>query len=347
MVADKAAFEFLRQAAGDSKIVHGTLTVGLAQIAPVYFDRDATVAKVAAHIAAAADRGCGLVVFGEALVPGYPFWVELTDGARFDSALQKTIFAAYAAAAVDIEAGDLAPLCAAAAHHNIAVIVGVIERPRDRGGHSLYCSAVHIAADGTVASVHRKLVPTYEERLVWAPGDGHGLVVHPTGPFTVGTLNCYENWMPLTRAALQAQGEDCHVALWPGNRRNTELLTSVLAQEGRSFVISVSGVFTRADVPADHPIEAMLPATPATLADGGSCIARPDGRWLIPPAPPGEALLVATLDHDEVRRARHNFDPAGHYSRPDVTRLLVDRRRQSIAEFTDDACRWTPPATTG
>ncbi|MEY2884391.1 MAG: hypothetical protein RL490_2115 [Pseudomonadota bacterium] len=312
------------------------LHVGLAQMAPVYFDRAATLAKVIDWIAAAAAKGCGLVVFGEALVPGYPFWVELTDGARFDSDLQKDIFAAYASAAVDVGAGQLGDVCAAAARHGIAVILGIIERPADRGGHSLYCSRVHIGADGHIASVHRKLVPTYEERLVWAPGDGHGLVVHPVGAFTVGALNCYENWMPLTRAALYAQGEDCHVAIWPGNRRNTEALTPVLAMEGRSYVISVSGVFSRADVPVDHPVSAMLAQAPAVLADGGSCVANPDGSWLLPPMPAGEALAVAVLDHHAVRRARQNFDPAGHYSRPDVTQLTVNRQRQSIARFLND-----------
>lgn len=311
------------------------LNVALAQIAPVFLDRDATLAKVVGCIDTAAARGCGLVVFGEALVPGYPFWVELTDGARFDSALQKDIFAAYAAAAVDIEAGHLRGVMAAAARGGIAVVLGIIERPRDRSGHSLYCSRVVIGTDGGLLSVHRKLVPTYEERLVWSPGDGHGLVVHRLGEFTLGALNCYENWMPLTRAALHAQGEDLHVALWPGNRRNTEALTPVLAMEGRSYVLSVSGLFTRADVPAGHPVAAMLAAAPEVLADGGSCIANPDGTWLVPPATDGEALLVATLDPREVRRARQNFDPAGHYSRPDVTRLVVDRRRQRIADFTD------------
>ncbi len=312
-----------------------SLTIGLVQIAPVFLDRAATIAKVVEWIEMAAARGCGLVAFGEALVPGYPFWVELTDGARFDSALQKDIFAAYAEAAVDIKADHLAPVCAAAARGGITVVLGIIERPHGRGGHSLYCSRVVIAGDGSVASIHRKLVPTYEERLVWSPGDGHGLVVHPVGAFTLGALNCFENWMPLPRAALHAQGMDLHIAIWPGSRRNTHRLTPVLAEEGRSFVASVSGVFRREDIPSGHPVAAMLANAPDILADGGSCLAGPDGEWIIPPATDGEALLVATIDHREVRRARQNFDISGHYSRPDVTRLIVDRRRQAIASFED------------
>jgi nitrilase len=312
-----------------------TLKIGLAQTAPVYFDRDAGIAKVVRWVNDAAAAACELVVFGEALVPGYPFWVALTDGARFDSTLQKDIFALYAREAVCVEAGDLEPVCAAAAAGSIAVILGIIERPGDRSGHSLYCSRVHIGADGVIASVHRKLVPTYEERLVWSPGDGHGLVVHPVGPFTMGALNCYENWLPMARAALHAQGEDLHIAIWPGSARNTERLTPVIAEEGRSFVASVSGVFTRADIPADHPVAAMLVSAPEILANGGSCLAAPDGTWIIPPAGPGEILLTAVIDHADVRRARQNFDISGHYSRPDVLQLSVDRRRQRVVRFQD------------
>ena len=312
-----------------------TLTVGLAQIAPVWLERDATLAKAMDWTCKAAQAGCGLVAFGEALVPGYPFWIEHTDGARFDSAPQKAIHAHYLDQAVQIEAGHLQPLCDAAARLGIAVILGIIERPADRGGHSVYCSRVHIGADGQIASVHRKLTPTHEERLCWAPGDGHGLQVHPVGPFRVGSLNCWENWTPLSRAALYAQGEDLHVALWPGNLRNTGETSRFLAREGRSFVLAVSGLMRRSDVPAGSPAAAMLATCPDMLADGGSCIMGPDGRYLVEPVVGREALLVATLDHAAVRSERHNFDPAGHYSRPDVTRLIVDRRRQGLARFVD------------
>ncbi|MGJ4949555.1 carbon-nitrogen hydrolase family protein [Bradyrhizobium sp. HKCCYLS20291] len=313
------------------------LTVGLAQIAPVWLQRAATIDKVVRWCAEAAGRGCGLVAFGEALVPGYPFWIEHTDGARFESGLQKDIHAHYLDQAVQIEAGHLEPVASAARQLGLAVVLGIIERPADRGGHSVYCSRVHIGADGNIASVHRKLMPTYEERLSWAQGDGHGLQVHAVGPFQVGGLNCYENWMPLARAALQAQGEDLHVALWPGNLRNTEGCTRFLAREGRSYVLSVSGLLRRSDVPPDSPAGAMLATCPEVLANGGSCIAGPDGEWVVPPQVGAEELIVATLDHRVVRRERQNFDLAGHYARPDVVRLVVDRRRQAIACFNDAA----------
>jgi nitrilase len=313
-----------------------TLTVGLAQIAPVWLNREATLAKVVDWISRAAGEGCELVVFGEALVPGYPFWVERTDGARFESALQKQMFAHYVSQGVTIEGGDLDAVCRAAADNNVAVYLGVMERAANRGGHSLYCSLVYIDAKGVIGSVHRKLMPTHEERLVWAIGDGHGLRTHELGPFTVGGLNCWENWLPLARASLYAQGENLHVAVWPGNKRNTGEITRFIARESRSFVVSVSGLMRKTDIPTDLPhADLLFETADDVMANGGSCVAGPDGEWLLEPTTGEEVLRIAELDHGLVLEERHSLDVAGHYSRPDVTKLVVDRRRQSTAEFED------------
>lgn len=231
------------------------LTISLAQIAPVWLDRDKTLRKVMRYVSQAAKNKCDLVVFGEALLPGYPFWLELTDGARFNSKVQKEIHAYYMANAICIEEGHLDPLCKLAKKEGIAVYLGTIERPLDRGGHSLYCSLVFIDRTGKIASVHRKLMPTYEERLSWSPGDGHGLQVHKLGAFTVGGLNCWENWMPLPRSALYALGEDLHVAVWPGSKRNTEDITRFIVKESRSFVVSVSGLMRPEDIPKKCPTQ--------------------------------------------------------------------------------------------
>ena len=315
---------------------HNRLTVGLAQIAPVWLDRERTLAKVNAYVEDAAKQGCHLVVFGEALVPGYPFWVELTDGARFNSPTQKAIFAEYAAQAVQPEAGHLDQLRATAAQRHIAVYLGTIERPLDRGGHSLYCSLIFIDPTGAIGSIHRKLMPTYEERLVWSIGDGHGLRTHPLRAFRVGGLNCWENWMPLPRAALYAQGEDLHIAIWPGSERNTRDITRFIAMESRSYVVSVSGLMRREDIGEGSDWRKIVAdATDGVLANGGSCVAGPDGEWIVPPASANETLLVTTLDHTRVLEERHNFDPSGHYARPDVTRLHVNRERQSTITFSD------------
>lgn len=306
------------------------LNVGFAQLAPVWLDRRRTLDKVVKAAEEAAANGCQLLAFGESLIPGYPFWIERTDGARFNDVRQKEMHAHYMQQAVQIDAGHLDPLCAVAAQNDMAVVVGVIDRPSDRGGHSLYATLVHISGQGEIINTHRKLMPTYEERLTWSPGDGYGLRVHKVGPFTVGGLNCWENWMPLPRAALYALGEDLHIAIWPGNLRNTEDLTRFIAREARSYVLSVSGLMRPQDFPETTPLLAdILDGVPPFLANGGSCLAAPDGSWVIEPVVEQEALVQATIDHRRVREERQNFDPAGHYSRPDVTQLLVNRDRQS------------------
>jgi len=313
------------------------LTVGVAQIAPVWLNREKTLTKIIDYVEQAARAGCRLVTFGEALLPGYPFWIEITDGARFNSPVQKDLHAHYLDQAIQIEAGHLNSLCAAAARLGIAVMLGTIERAADRGGHSLYCSLVYIDANGKIGSVHRKLRPTYEERLTWASGDGHGLRVHPIGRFTVGGLNCWENWMPLPRAAMYAQGEDLHVAVWPGGIHNTHDITPFIAKEGRSYVISACGLMRKTDYPPETPhLDLILAGSGGLSANGGSCIAGPDGKWLVEPVIGEEKLLVATINHQVVRAERQNFDPAGHYARPDVTELIINRKRQNTARFVDE-----------
>ena len=284
----------------------------------------------------AAVEGCNLVAFGEALLPGYPFWVARTEGAKFESSLQKKLYAHYVNQAVSIEDGDLDAVCKVAADEKIAVYLGIIERATNRGGHSLYCSMVYIDALGEIGSVHRKLMPTHEERLVWAIGDGNGLRTHKLGAFTVGGLNCWENWLPLARSALYAQGEDLHVAIWPGSVRNTEDITRFVARESRSFVMSVSGLMRREDIGDELPeVDVLRSTADDVMADGGSCIALPTGEWLLEPETNIESLRVAEIDHQLVLEERQSLDVAGHYSRPDVTSLTVNRKRQTSAEFTD------------
>lgn len=310
--------------------------IGISQIACAFLNREAATARVVAAIDRAAEAGCQLAAFGEALIPAYPLWICRTDGARFNDAEQKALHARYLDQAVTPELGHLDPVIDAARRGRIAVVLGIAERAADRGGHSLFCSRVIIDGGGKLLSIHRKLMPTYEERLAWGIGDGAGLITHPIGPFTVGALNCWENWLPLARAALYAAGEDLHVMLWPGSANLTRDITRFVALESRSYVVSASAIVREADLPADLPMRERMARPGEMLYDGGSCIAGPDGRWIVVPAIGREELLVADLDPARVREERHNFDPAGHYARPDVLRLIVDRRRQQAADFLDD-----------
>jgi len=318
------------------------MKVAIAQIAPVFLDRVATLERVLDAAQSAGAAGARLVAFGETLVPAYPLWLSRTDGAEFDSATQKDLHALYLEQAVSLERGDLAALSKCAVEHSMSIVLGVAERPLDRGGHSIFCTRVFINEEGDIVSSHRKLMPTYEERLAWAPGDGAGLVTHNVGEFTVGALNCWENWMPLARAALYGQGENLHVMLWPGCQKLTEDLTRFVAREGRSFVLSASALIRASDLPETLPHRDKIvgDAEGETLYDGGSCVAGPDGEWIVPPVVFKEGLLTAELDLDQVRRERQNFDPSGHYARPDVLRLSVNRRRHRGVEFEDEEPVW-------
>jgi nitrilase len=310
--------------------------VGLAQMAPVWLDKVKTREKINGFIKEAGSENCDLVVFGEALLPGYPFWLGLTHGTDFNSKMQKEIHAHYIRNAIRIESGELDMLCETAKKNRIATYLGIIERAQNRGGHSLYASLVYINKDGKIKSVHRKLQPTYDERLAWSPGDGNGLQVHPLKQFTVGGLNCWENWMPLPRTALYGMGEDLHVAVWPGSKRNTDDITRFIAREARSFVVSVSGLMHIKDFPHETPYRDEIIANAVDpLTDGGSCIAGPDGEWILEPVVGEEGLFTAELDFNRVLEERQNFDPSGHYSRPDVTQLIVNRERQTVVKIED------------
>ena len=225
-------------------------------------------------------------------------------------------------------------ICNLAKEHSIAIYLGIIERAQNRGGHSIYASLVYINQEGEIKSVHRKLQPTYDERLTWSPGDGNGLQVHPLKQFMLGGLNCWENWMPLPRTALYGLGENLHIAVWPGSDHNTKDITRFIARESRSYVVSVSSLMNVSDFPEHTPhFDEILKNAPDILANGGSCIAGPDGEWIVKPVIGKDGLIIETINFDRVLDERQNFDPVGHYSRPDVTKLIVNRERQSTVEY--------------
>ncbi len=310
------------------------LKVGMAQVAPIWLDKAATLGKIKDLIGQAAMEDTELLIFGEAFLPGYPFWLAYTDGAAWDLQVNKELHAHYTRNSIQIEAGELNEICQLAKENKMAIYLGMMERAKDRGGHSLYCSLVYINQGGEIKSVHRKLQPTYDERLTWAPGDGNGLQVHSLKQFTVGGLNCWENWMPLPRTALYGQGENLHVAVWPGGVHNTKDITRFIARESRSYVISVSALMQTSDFPKDTPhLDKILGKAPQVLANGGSCIAGPDGEWIVEPIADKEGIFYEILDFNRVLEEHQNFDPVGHYSRPDVTQLTVNRERQTSVKI--------------
>jgi len=312
------------------------MRVAAAQARPHWLDASATTKKVVGWLEEAAAQDVQLVAFPETFLSGYPFWLELTGGARFNDAAQKRAYAAYLQAAVELDGPEIALITEAARDLGVFVYLGTTERATGSARGTVFCTLVAIDPSAGVVSTHRKLMPTYEERLVWGQGDGHGLRVHRLGSTRVGGLNCWENWMPQARHALYAQGEELHVSVWPGNPRNTVDITRFIALEGRVFSLAAGGLISLADVPADFPLRTRLEESEVKdYCRGGSAIAAPDGTWIVEPVADEERLVVADLDLTLVAQERHNFDPTGHYSRPDVFSTDVDRRRREAAHFRD------------
>src|SRR6266568_2737948 len=308
------------------------MRVAAAQARPHWLDPVATTKKVVSWLEMAASQQVELVAFPETFLSGYPAWLEHTGGARFDDPDQKRAYAAYLSAAVELPGPEITIITEAARDLGVFVYLGTAERMRG----TIFATLVAIDPTAGIVSAHRKLMPTHEERLVWGIGDGHGLRVHQVGTTKVGGLNCWENWMPQARNALYAQGEELHVSVWPGNPRNTVDITRFIAREGRVFSLAVNGLLALSDVPADFPLRAALEEAGVTdYCRGGSAVAGPDGNWIIEPVADQERLIVADLDMAQVAQERHNFDPTGHYSRPDVFTVTIDRSRREAVHFRD------------
>ena len=312
------------------------MRIAAAQARSAWLDPDATTKKVVDLLAEAARREVDLLAFPETFLSGYPFWVERTGGARFNDAHQKAAYGMYLDAAVELDGPQLDTITEAVRDLGVFTYLGITERGSDVARGTVFCTLLALDPRHGVVSSHRKLVPTYEERLVWGQGDGHGLRVHTVGDTRVSGLNCWENWMPQARHAMYAQGTDLHVSIWPGSRRNTQDITRFIALEGRVFSLAASGLLSLDDVPSDFPFRDELEAQDPVYHRGGSAIAAPDGSWIVEPVDDKERLVVADIDIAEVRRERQNFDATGHYSRPDVFDVRVDRRRRAASTFTDE-----------
>jgi nitrilase len=302
------------------------------QASAVPTDSAASAAKAAALIAEAGAGGARLAVFPEAFIGGYPKGASFGTPVGMRKPEGRADYARYYDQAVALDGPEVAQIREAAGAAGMVVVIGIIER----SGSTLYCTALIIdGAAGTIAH-HRKLMPTGAERLIWGFGDGSTLPVVETALGQVGAVICWENYMPMMRMAMFAQGVTLYCAPTADDRDGWAASMRHIALEGRCHVLSACQFIRRGDYPADY--DCALGDDPATvLMRGGSMIVGPLGEVLAGPDYSGETILYAEIDPEEIPRARYDFDVAGHYARPDVFRLEVDTRAKSPVAFRTDS----------
>jgi nitrilase len=304
------------------------VTVAAVQDAPVFLDREATIARVAERTAEAAAKGAGLVVFPEAFVPTYPDWVWRTKAWSEEA---NRLYARLLDQSVEVPGPATRALGAIAREHDLWLAIGVNER--GAAGATLYNTLLYFGPDGRLAGFHRKLMPTGGERLVWGQGDGASLTVLDTPFGRLGGLLCWESYMPLARAAMYAKGIDIYLApTWDNSDVWVPTMRHV-AREGRCWVVGVNFCMRGSDVPSDVPgRDALWGDEEDWMSPGNTVIVDPNGAVVAGPLVGERGILYAELDAQKGRDWRMQFDPVGHYARPDVFDLRVDERPRSAAD---------------
>ena len=298
------------------------------QAAPVAFDVGRTLEKIRALAADAKKRGATLMVFPEAFVSAYPRGLAFgaTVGARTPEGREQ--FRMYWESAIDVPGPHVDALADVARANQSHLVIGVVER----SAGTLYCTVLFFGSDGSYRGKHRKLMPTASERLVWGFGDGSTLPVIDTEIGRVGAVICWENYMPLLRAAMYAKGIEIYCAPTADGRDTWVSTMQHIALEGRCFVLSANQFARRRDYPQSYGTP--FGDDPETvLSRGGSCIVGPLGQILAGPDFNGETILTAAIDRGDIAGAKLDFDAVGHYARPDVFRLVVDEAVRTPVEF--------------
>jgi len=288
---------------------------------PIVFDREATIEKVHSLVRQAARQGAQLVVMPEAFVSAYPTGLDFGARVGLRQPKGRDDFRRYYESALDVPGPGCDVLGKIAREAAVFLVIGVIERD----GGTLYCTALFFSPDGGMMGKHRKLMPTAMERLIWGFGDGSTMPVFDTPLGRIGSVICWENYMPLLRMHMYAQGIQLYCAPTADHRETWLPSMRHIALEGRCFVLSCCQYLTRADCPQDYAaIQGNDPDT--VLMRGGSCIIGPLGQVLAGPHFDGPCILTAELDLDEIPRSKYDFDVVGHYARPDIFRLYVNTR---------------------
>lgn len=308
--------------------------IAVIQRPPVLLDRDRTIAGAVESVREAADAGAALMVFPEAYVPGYPTWIwRLKPGG--DMALSAELHARLRRNAVDLDRADLRPLQEAARRHAVTVVLGINEIDSRFSGTTLFNALVVIGPDGQLLNRHRKLMPTNPERMVWGMGDASGLRVVDTPAGRLGGLICWESYMPLARYALYAQ--DLEIFVNPTWDYGDACLVTLrhIAREAGCWVIGTATALQGSDLPEDFPERDRLYKPEEWVNDGDAVVINPAGGVVAGPLHREKDILYAEIDIEAARRARRSLDLCGHYARPDIFSLSVNRKPLPPVEFSD------------
>lgn len=309
--------------------------LAVVQKTPEFLDKAASISSAVESVNEAAATGADIVVFTETFIPGYPAWIwRLRPGV--DWTVSEELHKRLLSSAVNMETDDLAPLSQAARKHNVTLVCGIEEIDGKLSRSTLYNSVVIIGADGKLLNKHRKLMPTNPERMVWGFGDATGLKVVETAAGRISTLLCWENFMPLARYALYAQGVEIYIAPTYDSGDNWVGTLQHIAREGRCFVVGCGNLMRAVDLPDDFPEKSDLyPDAEEWINPGDSIVIAPDGEIVSGPMRKEAGILYCEIDLQQVGIARRTLDVAGHYARPDIFRLHVNTRPQSPVQFDD------------
>jgi predicted amidohydrolase len=300
--------------------------VAAIQAAPVYLELEPSVSKALSLIKEAASLGAKLVVFPETWLPGYPAWLDCCrDVALWDHEPTKKVFARLMENSVVVPGPVTEALGAAAREHGLVLNISVHERAIEGAGRgTLYNTMLTFGQDGALLNHHRKIMPTYTERMIWGQGDGSSLRAVATDLGRIGGLICWEHWMPLARQVLHQSGEDIHIAAWPQVKEMNLIASRHYAFEGRCFVIACGAVMRASELPAElEPIESLKQQRDSFVLNGGSAIIAPDGSILAGPVFEEEVILMADLDLSRIAEESLALDVSGHYTRPDIFELKL------------------------
>ncbi len=303
--------------------------VAIVQLAPVHLNLPACMSKAKDAILDASKNGAKIIVFGETWFSGYPAWLDYcSDVAYWNHPSLKKVFARMLDNSMRRDSKEMEDLCKTAKDHKVSLVFGANEVDPVSAKGSIYNAIFFINERGELVNHHRKLVPTFTEKLLYTHGDGNGLRSSTLSGTAFTGAVCWEHWMPLTRQSLHDTGEEIHLAAWPKVHEMHQVASRQYAFEGRCYVLAAGQMFNAKNTPPELEVATDLVAEDQWILNGGSCIIGPDGFYVVEPVWDVETIIYADLDLDKVKEESLNLDVSGHYQRKDIFSLDINKERK-------------------